>query len=328
MSLLIDNLINFDLKFINNNYNIDDNIFSINNKIPINYKIKFEEILLKMMPSNRKYFNLMTNPKECSIYDFLLVIDQLDKQSNSWYTLEVANWLLYIISHYIKSNKNMFDTLVNDYDHVDCLENLLSESYEKLNNQKVVLDQKENIINLQDKVINELMVVRRDKNVSTIEKIIDEYNDYKLINDDKQTINNDNLKNDNFKKIEQQLVNKVFINKWLTKNYEDKCREYAKLCEDFKNQKFEVERLVEENDRYEQKLNIELNRNEKSYQLFEKNKKLMEENKQLMNDIILIGNKNKENEKKLNFCKEIYHGQIMIEKEKREREIKEKEKGI
>jgi len=32
--------------------------------------------------------------------------------------------------------------------------------------------------------------------------------------------------------------------------------------------------------------------------------------------------------KKLNFCKEIYHGQIMIEKEKREREIKEKEKGI
>jgi len=32
--------------------------------------------------------------------------------------------------------------------------------------------------------------------------------------------------------------------------------------------------------------------------------------------------------KKLNFCKEIYRGQIMIEKERREKEIKEKEKGI
>jgi len=54
----------------------------------------------------------------------------------------------------------------------------------------------------------------------------------------------------------------------------------------------------------------------------------MEENKQLANDIILIESKNKENEKKLNFCKEIYRGQIMIEKERREKEIKEKEKGI
>jgi len=170
MSLLIDNLINFDLKFINNNYDVDDNVFSTNNKIPINYKIKFEEILLKMMPLNRKYFNLMTSPKECSIYDFLLVIDQLDKQTNSWYTLEVANWLLYIIGNYIKSNKDIFNTLINDYDHIDCLENLLNESNEKLNNQRVILDQKENIINLQDKVIKELMIVRRDRNFPTIEK--------------------------------------------------------------------------------------------------------------------------------------------------------------
>jgi len=317
MSLLIDNLVCFDLKFINNNYNVDDNIFSTNNKIPINYKVKFEEILLKMMPSNRKYFNLMTNPEKCNIYDFFLIIDQLDKQSNSWYTLEVANWLLYIISNYIKSNRSMFDTLINDYDHVDCLENLLNESSEKLNNQRVVLNQKENLISLQDKVISELMIVRRDKNISVIEKVIDEYNNYKMINDDKQMVNSNGLKSDDFKKIEQQLINKTFINKWLTKNYEDKCREYTKLYGDFENQKFEIEKLIEENDKYEQKLNIESKKNEKNYQLSKKNKKLMEENKQLANDIILIESKNKENEKKLNFCKEIYRGQIMIEKRKK-----------
>jgi len=50
-----------------------------------------------------------------------------------------------------------------------------------------------------------------------LKKIINEYNDYKLINDDKQVFDNNNLKNNDFKKLEQQLINKTFINGWLTK---------------------------------------------------------------------------------------------------------------
>jgi len=48
-------------------------------------------------------------------------------------------------------------------------------------------------------------------------------------------------------------------------------------------------------------LTLKLKKNKENHRLSKKNEKLIEEKKQLMNDIILIENKNKENEKKIRF---------------------------
>jgi len=58
------------------------------------------------------------------------------------------------------------------------------------------------------------------------------------------------------------------------------------------------------------------------------NRELFEKNKTLINNVNLLSEKNEKDEKKSDFYKKIYHDQIILEREKREKDIKDKEKGI
>jgi len=284
---IIDNnyiIINNNNNFLNVNYKNND-IFDICNKIKINYNDEYKELLLEMSPQNKKYFKFILEPKECTVNDFILLIEQLNTQSNTWYDYKISNWLLYAISNFARNNKEIFDTLIGDYDYVNDLENLLNDQNEKLNYLRVVQNQNSRLIDLQDRIINILLIEPNKRNKLSIGEIIDDYND---------EINSRSSENNNgfeqtsigIENLKSQLNRKIFINNWLTKDYNNRVKE----CDELRNK---IDKDLEGNKKLQNKIKELENDNKKlkdiNCEFNNRCQNLSEENEEL----------NKKNKKKL-----------------------------
>jgi len=316
-------IINNNNNFLNVNYKNND-IFDICNKIKINYNDEYKKLLLEMSPQNKKYFKFILEPKECTVNDFILLIEQLNTQSNTWYDYKISNWLLYAISNFARNNKEIFDTLIGDYDYVNDLENLLNDQNEKLNYLRVVQNQNSRLIDLQDRIINILLIEPNKRNKLSIGEIIDDYND---------EINSRSSENNNgfeqtsigIENLKSQLNRKIFINNWLTKDYNNRVKE----CDELRNK---IDKDLEGNKKLQNKIKELENDNKKlkdiNCEFNNRFQNLSEENEELNKKIKKFDKTNKMFDDKLEFNRKVFIDQIKIEREKSNKYISNKDQEI